>query len=308
MQYLIKVTDGAGHKVLFTLEESDVKHPAIDVVFSVIGAEKPGDLVAAKTISEAQLDDLRALQAQIFDRDAQGPFIREGIGFLANGRELDPDAPFDRAFEQVERDGMTYMRCELVVQTPTSVPEENQEAQMKGFARMMFLHQVGLGHSLDVTKDYPDLGDLIEEAERRREIEVDVPTASYKLTSEGRRVHQAWIDEAQDLIKKYDIYGDVDLDSSGTARFDTGLGKDYRVAVYEYEGVDPFKARFLLGLNDEEWDELDNWRDAVLDPAWYDEIFAPIEGAPTMEDLGRDRLQRMMDQAKALMRRESTYF
>ena len=40
------------------------------------------------------------------------------------------------------------------------------------------------------------------------------------------------MDEAQDLIKRFDIFGDVDVDSQGTARFDTGLGRDLRVPIY----------------------------------------------------------------------------
>lgn len=304
MQYLIKLADDSGHKVLLTIEEAEARRNAVDVVFDVIGAANPESLVAAKTLSETQLDDLRALQKLIFDRDAQGLFIREGIGFKANGHELEPDAPFDRACERIEREGLSYMRCELALTTPETAQHAAQEAQMRLFARMMFLHQLSLGHSLDVTKDYPDLEDLIKEAELQGEIEVDVPTASYKLTSEGRRVHQAWIDEAQDLIKKYDVYGDVDLDSTGRARFDTGRGKDYRVVVYEYEGLNPFRARYLLGLNDGEWDELQDWRDAIQAPAWYESIFEPIEVAPSLAEMGRDRLLRMMDQAKASLQGE----
>jgi len=41
-------------------------------------------------------------------------------------------------------------------------------------------------------------------------------------------------------------------------------------------GVDPFRARFLLGLNDGEWNQLDNWLDLFENPQWYAEIFEPL--------------------------------
>lgn len=307
MQYLIKLSDESGHKALLTLDEAAVKRPAIDLVFDVIGSERPEELVTNQTLPATQLDDLKAFQRMIFDRDAQGAFIRDGIGFVANGQEVDPDAPMERCFVPVSREGMDYMRCELVLKTPEVAQKAAQADQLQLYARMMFLHQLSLGHSLDVTKDYPDLADLIKEAERQHLIEIDVPTASYRLTAEGQRVHQGWIDEAQDLIRRFDIYGDVDVDTSGTARFDTGMGRDWRIAAFEHEGVNPFRARFLLGLNDGEWDDLPNWRDAALDPAWYAEVFAPVESAPTGEEIGRDRFERVMDQAKAALRDDRVY-
>jgi hypothetical protein len=310
MEYLIKLSDEAGHKVLLTLDEAAAKRNAIDVVFDVIGSERPEDLVANQTLSASQVDDLKAMQRLVFDRDAQGAFIRDGVAFTANGQEVDPDAPMDRYFQPASREGIDYMRCELVLKAPGAAPAaqasaaSSQDEQIRQFARMMFLHQVSVGHSLDVTKDYPDFGEIIQACEKEHLIEIDVPSASYKLTQEGQQLHRGWVDEAQDLIRRFDIYGDVDVDSSGRASFDTGMGRDWRVPMFEHEGVDPFKARFLLGLNDGEWDDLPNWREAALDPAWYQEVFAPIESAPSVEDLGRDRLERVMDQAKAALREQ----
>jgi hypothetical protein len=103
------------------------------------------------------------------------------------------------------------------------------------------------------------------------------------------------------LIRRYDIFCDVNVDSSGIARFDTGVGKDLRVPVYEMEGLDPFRARFLLGINDGEWDNLVNWQDLLKDRKWYDQVFLPIERAPSVEEVGEDKLRSIIDQAKGVL-------
>lgn len=306
MQYLIHLIDAAKqHTVNLALEEADVSKPAIDVVFDVIGASDPNVLVAAGTVSSRQLDALQALQREIFDHDAQGSFIREGIEFSANGRPLDPDRPMKDAFELVTREGTSYQRCELVVQTTESQALESRDRLIKTFAPMIFLHEIAVGNSLDVTKDYAELTDLLKEAELRQWTDIDVGRAVYKLAPAGQQLHDGWMQEAQELIRLYDIYGDVDVDASGNARFDTGFGKDLRVPVFEHEGVDPFRARLLLGLNDGEWDRLPNWRELIYDPAWYEEVFAPVESAPSRDELGEARLARIIDQGKAALREDS---
>lgn len=318
MDFMIRLTDAASrHVALLTLDETEVARPAIDVVFDVIGAEDPDGLIARGILAEAHVDELRALQAMIFDRDAEGAFIRDGVSFTANGRELSPDAPLAGAFSPVERDGMRYQRCEVVVSAPGMAPARpipapaearSEEEAMRDYALMLLVHQIGRGYALDVTRDYPDLGAVIEEAERRQYLEIDVATASYKLTPAGKRQHETWMSEAQDLIRKYDIYADVAIDSAGQARFDTGAGEDLRAAVFDLAGVDPFRARFLLGLSDGEWDAMPDWTMRCTEPDWYAEVFGPVESAVGVDDVGRDRLIRVVDQAQEVLRRDGVNF
>jgi hypothetical protein len=349
MQYLMKLSDVAGqHMVLLTVSELEANRPAIDVVFDVVGAEDIDQLVKSNILSPGQTDDLKALQQIIFDHDAQGAFIRENINFTANGRDLDPEASMGAAFVAAERDGIKYMRCDLVVASPDMVPIKqaggfaggassavgapafgtpaagvtssgavgsgaaasgaagNAEDAMKDFAQIMFLRQIAVGYQLDVTKDLAELADLIPELEKKEIIEIDVQKASYKLSAAGKVLHDRYIAEAQDLIKRFDVFADADLDSSGTARFDTGLGKDLRVAAYEYAGVDPFRARFLLGINDGEWDQLSNWYQVIFDQSWYENIFAPVARAPGVDDIGREAMRSIIEQGNAAVRSEQT--
>jgi len=331
MRYLLKVSDASNrHMVVLSLDEDTVRRPAVDVVFDVLGREDADSLVAREVLAEGQLDDFIALQRAIFGRDAQGMFIREPITFLSNGVELNPDLPMINAFVAAHKEGIEYRRCNVVVGGAAFAPctgagraidgkaisasgktesaltsADSQHGSMREFARLFLLHQIKVGAHVDVTKDLPELNDSISWAEREGLIEIDVKSAAYKLTERGKRTHASYIEEAQNLIRRYDIFGDVDVDASGKAHFDTGLGRDLRVPVYEMEGIDPFRARFILGLNDGEWDRLDNWTDVIEDKKWYDEIFRPIETAPSIEDIGEDTLKQIIHQGKALLREGS---
>ena len=318
MNYLLRVSDHLNqHLVVITLDQQTAKQPAVDIVFETLGAEKPEELIEEGRLPEGQVEDLRALQKMIFDRDSDGLFISNSVDFLANGEALDPEAPLLQAFVASERDSVKYMRCDLVVLDKNGASSTNTSANTSGantsgaktteqkveeFGRVMFLHQIAVGTIIDVTKDNGDLVDVIAYAERENLIEIDVKKAAYKLSEKGKRMHDSYIAEAQDLIKRFDIYGDVDVDATGTAHFDTNLGRDLRVAAFEAEGVDPFRARLLLGLNDGEWDKLDNWTEVFQDPTWYGQIFAPIEQAPSVEEIGESNLRRIIEQAKATLR------
>lgn len=310
MEYLLGLTDASrSSMVVLALAEPIVRHAAAEVVFEVLANTNYDELSAADVVAAGQIDDFKAFQRIIFERDEQGLYIKDGISFKANGHDLDPDAPMIDSFVPAERDGKKYMRCDLVLEgaavpQPATAPSMSQEEQVRQFARMMFLHQIASGALIDVTKPYAELLDLIKYAEQKGLIEVDVKSVAYKLTDEGKRLHQQYISEAQDLIARFDIYADVDLDSSGNAHFGTGLGKDLRIPAFELEGVDPFRARFIIGLNDGEWNDLDNWTQLCQDPDWYVEIFAAVEIAPSIEDIGRKRLESIIEQAKALLREQ----
>lgn len=320
MDYLLSLSDDAQqHMVIFTLPENIVRNNAIDVVIDVIGDENIEELVAKNMVAEGYIDDLRALQHMIFDRDEQGLFIRETISFSANNAELNPDAPLLQAFAPAMRDGVKYFRSDISVIGGASRSSSSSSSGMssgasknvghnpKEFSNTFFLHQICVGRQLDVTKDHIELDETLKQAEREGLVEVDVKQASYRSTPKGKAKHDAIMSEAQDLIKRYDIYCDVDVDANGTARFDTGLGRDLRVPVYEFEGVDPFRARFLLGLNDGEWDKMEDWTDVVEDPKWFASIMDPIERAPSLEEIGRNKVQAIIEQGKAKLREESQF-
>lgn len=317
MQYLLNLRDSHNrHMVVMTLRDTDVRRNAADFVFDVIGS--PIDaLIENGVIASGQADDMAELQNMIFGSDANGAFIREEVDIVANNGPLNPDAPFINGFVKADRDGAPYMRCDMVITNDAlqpagsgtasgaAAPEQDFKQKLDTFARMMFIHQIAISFAIDVIKELPELTQSIAEAEKNAWIEIDTQKAAYKLTAAGMKLHKDYIAEAQELIKRYDIYGDTDVDMSGNVRFDTGLGKDLRIAMFEFEGLDPYRARFLIGLNDGEWDQLSNWFENYRDPQWYELILRDVSEAPTMDDFGRDVLRRVLDAGKEVLRSDS---
>jgi hypothetical protein len=311
MQYLLNVADSQKkHLIVLSLTESMIDKSAIDVVFDALGADAES-LVGEEILLAGQVGDFKALQKLVFDRDAQGLFIRDGIEFNANGSDLNPDAKMSKSFVVAQKEGMDYKRCELTV-TALSIgsgetSQSSQHGQMEDLARLVFLHQLAIGSLVDVTKENLDLTDIIKWAEDENLIEIDVDKAVYKLTAKGIRMHDSYIEEAQSLIERFDIFADVDIDAKNEIHFDTALGADLRVPVYELEGIDPYRARFLLGLNDGEWDNLDNWTSQILNEKWYREIFDSIDKSPSVEDIGEDVIKNILEQGKVAIRKSRSF-
>lgn len=294
MQYIVQLSDEPGERmVVLTLRKSDVAKPAADFVFDLIGGD-PETLAESEVINAGQIDELKAMQALIFDRDRQGFFIRDGVELVVGNKVLDPDKSFIENFSAAAEN----MRVDLKVVSPGG-PLPSKKGEIEMLARMLFLHEIAVGNTFDVTKDYAELTDLISFAEKQNLIEIDVKKAAYKLTEAGKRLHDSYIEEAQRLIKRYDIFADVDVDSMGRASFGSGVGQDIRIAVMEIDGVDPYRARFLIGLNDGEWDKLKDWREIVQDENWYQSIFKIVEFAPDAESIGKDTLRSIIDQGRA---------
>lgn len=323
MDYFLNVSDASQrHMIVLGLNERIAKQPAIDVVFDILGND-PDKLVKDGVLTEGQIEDFKIIQNMVFDRDAQGLFIRDDATFQANGADLDPDAPMINAFVPASKENIQYKRCELVVGgtaasmaadqtalggTSSASAHNDQHGSIPELSKLYFLHRLAIGTSVDVTKDNPDIFDAIQECEKDGLIEIDVKNASYKLTAKGQRMHDSYIEEARTLIRRYDIYGDVDVDSTGQVHFDTGLGQDLRVPIFELEGIDPFRARFLLGLNDKEWDTLEQWESQTTSEKWYQEIFAPIAQAPSVDEVGKGKLLHIIDRGKATLRQNSASY
>jgi len=127
------------------------------------------------------------------------------------------------------------------------------------------------------------------------------------VTAAGKKTHDKWMSEAQDLIRRFDILADVDVDASGKARFDTSLGDDYRVAAYEISNINPYRARLLLGLNDGEWNDIHDWESLATDRNWYQKQFEPIDKAVSADEIGKERLESVIRQAKDQLRHDSVF-
>ncbi|MBU6428010.1 MAG: hypothetical protein KGR26_03285 [Cyanobacteria bacterium REEB65] len=297
--YLVELSDDARTgKLVVALPQSEIQRPAADFVFDFLGGE-PAQVGATHSLGQADVKLLSRLQQIVFDRDEQGLIIREGVGFQANRAPLDPDASFEEYFlPRPDRPGDVHI-CEIEVQSGD--PERARKRMMLAFQVMFVLHRSKRGYQTTMT-DVDTLAPITDEAESKGLLRFDMAKETFILTEQGQKAYQSLVDEAQQLIARYDLYSDVDCGRDGTIRFQTGLGEDLRVPIWERNGINVFRARFVLGLNDGEWDELPNWPRRITDPRWFDEIFAPIEQAPTVEQVGSERCERIFDEGKRVLR------
>lgn len=306
--YIVEITDDARTgKLVLPMQKQDIQRPAIDFVFDVLGSPDPERLAREFHLAPADVAWLGRLKRTIFEEDGQDLVIREGISFEANHEILDPDASLDEYFVPRRRPGSDSEIYVCAIEVVSGSANRGQRRQMLPYQLLFMLHQFRRGYAIKA--DEVDLlRDLTEEAEGRGLLRFDMGKGTFVPTPEGEQAHRRMVAEAQDLIRRFDIYADVDLEYGGDVHFGTGSGQDLRVAMYELAGIDPFRARFILGLNDGEWDDLPDWPRRILDPAWFDEIFSYVEQCPGVEDIGRHRLEQVHDAGRRELRGEAEFF
>ena len=109
---------------------------------------------------------------------------------------------------------------------------------------------------------------------------------TFAITETGRQAIGKSIAETDTYIDQYDVFKDVLYDAdSGDLEFETGLGKDLRVQLYEYDGQDPVRVVFLLRLYDSTFDEaLASWRESIHSEQFFGEILSPIVDAERVDE------------------------
>lgn len=308
MDLVVKLRDPE-HQLQVAIAVDPATGPATagDLILGVVGASGDATLPAGVAVPDEAWPALASLRELIFDHDAEGPFIRPGLSFTIAGRGVDPEARLVDLAVPTEAAGERFLRVEIVVGDLSAAAADERDPAIAAYARMALLHMLGIGRMLDVTRDHDAIAGPLAEIEAEGLVSIDVARATWVLTSQGSATWRKQIDEAQEMLRRYDVFADVDADPSGIIRFDTGHGEDLRVAVIEREARDPFRARFLVGLNDGEWDELPGWTERLADPAWYDEIFDMVARAPGVEEFGAARLDAVRAAGKAFVRDDDAW-
>ena len=109
---------------------------------------------------------------------------------------------------------------------------------------------------------------------------------TFAITELGREAIGKTIAETDTYIDQYDVFKDVFFDpDGGDLEFETGLGRDLRVQLYEYDGQDPVRVVFLLRLYDSTFDEASaTWRDSIQSEQFFGEILSPIVNAERVDE------------------------
>ena len=117
---------------------------------------------------------------------------------------------------------------------------------------------------------------------------------TFDITEEGRQAISRTIAETESYIDQYDVFKDVFYDAgSGALEFETGLGKDLRVQMYEHDGLDPVRTVFLLRMYDSSFDEAQAaWRESIHSERFFGDLLDPVVNA---ERIGEDMVETVLE-------------
>ncbi|PKB70454.1 MAG: hypothetical protein BZY87_10565 [SAR202 cluster bacterium Io17-Chloro-G6] len=127
---------------------------------------------------------------------------------------------------------------------------------------------------------------------------------TFAITEQGRQAIGKTIAETDTYIDQYDVFKDVFYDAdSGALEFETGLGRDLRVQLYEYDEQDPVRVVFLLRLYDSTFDAgLATWRESIHSEQFFGEVLSPIVDAEREDET---MLESILDAGYAFAEEQS---
>ena len=99
----------------------------------------------------------------------------------------------------------------------------------------------------------------------------------YEIISKGRGFLGNLIAETESYIRRFDVFSDI-LPGRGLQPtvFDSGRGLDLRVQIFQDQGIDPFRAVFLLRMYDGILDGYkDSWRADIHEPEFFNKLLEP---------------------------------
>jgi hypothetical protein len=224
------------------------------------------------------------------------------------------DTPREHMCSCIWRDGSyNYMLLDLVFEpgdmTLIGMLGDRKRELLQWMKGLVALYKLDTDESVE--KHLRKRDDLAEAKEQLFFHNLAAPGARGKLeiTQQGRRAIGRVLDERDELIDGYDIYRDVVLrhrrDGTVVAEFATLSGADYRVAVFAHEGIDPFRAVFLLSLLSGDLDaELagKKWLDAINSDRFYEKLLAPVVDRASLEP---QELDALVAQGKQYLSRTS---
>lgn len=138
------------------------------------------------------------------------------------------------------------------------------------------------------------------------------PSGRFEITDEGRRTLGEMIAETESYIEQFDVFKDVSYDVDAEfVEFGAGHGADYRVQVYDAEGLDIYRTVFLLRMYDGTLDEhIDEWMNGIHQVEFFDELLRPVLDRDWVDDQAiewiiENGLAHSEEQAEAHKERDS---
>ncbi len=124
------------------------------------------------------------------------------------------------------------------------------------------------------------------------------PDETFEITPAGRTYIGQLMRETESYIRRFDKFSDV-IPGNGLrpTEFGTGRGMDLRVQLFVAEGIDAYRAVFLLRMYDGTLDTFgDSWQRRVGDEGFFDMLLEPVldyssvaeEDLERVNDAGRE--------------------
>lgn len=205
-----------------------------------------------------------------------------------SGLELQPSKPIRKYMKALETASSGGRVLDLVIEQVFDVLAHFRERGgdksallqwMRGMTLLYFIDK----HEFQLRHDTQDEAarlvlSIAEDLRSKNILALSEAAGPFEITDEGRRTLGEMIAETESYVDQYDLFKDVtyDLDAQ-MVEFDNGYGADYRVQVYDAEGLDIYRTVFLLRMYDGTLDQFSgNWQEGILGDDLFNEILRPV--------------------------------
>lgn len=210
--------------------------------------------------------------------------------FSSRGSEIEPSHSVKSYFGSGKASLVLVMEQSFEVLTHFEERGGDKDELLQWLQGMTLLYFVDK-HGFQLRSNSEDEADIIvlsiaADLQSRGILSLPEPTDAFEITEEGRRTLGDMIAETESYIDQYDQFKDVtyDLDAD-LVEFDTGFGEDFRVQVYDVEGLDIYRTVFLLRMYDGTLDEYTGtWTERIGSEDFFNEILQPVLDRDHVDD------------------------
>ncbi len=233
---------------------------------------------------------------------------------INNGESnIQPDEPvyLHQQFH-VADDGVTYKLLDVVLDVNNAVDpfylvsEEQKQEMLDDFRATFILYM------MDKFGRFPDFGSeqishILDKLSSEDDCLIYFDDADWNITHRGYDLLRSIADEAEFYIDNYDIFADIYIKGFQKVIFDTGYGDNLIIPVFLREGIDPYRAIFLIAVylgNLDEW--LDSTGDLFSEQS-FRKLFSVIADSPDEEEIGTELLSHVIEEGKSRMLERSLH-
>jgi len=210
--------------------------------------------------------------------------------FSSRGSEIEPSQSVKSHFDSENPSLVLVMEQSFDVLTHFEERGGDRDELLQWLQGMTLLYFVDK-HGFQLRSDGGNEADTVvlpiaTDLQSRSILSLPEPTGAFEITEEGRRTLGDMIAETESYIDQFDLFKDVTYDTDADlVEFDTGFGEDFRVQVYDVEGLDIYRTVFLLRMYDGTLDEYsDTWTERIGGDDFFNEILQPVLDRDHVDD------------------------